>query len=214
VSGELSFGPPKTNASRRTVSMPGFLVKEVVRHLKGFPDRSQLVFASPEGGSIRRTNFCRRFWLPAVDSSVGRPCTFHSFRHTHAALLIGEGARPKVIQERLGHGSIRVTLDTYGHLVEGLDQAAADALDGAFKRSLDSTPTTGDRGGFQDGIERLTLPSSWLRAAVPGTPVRMISHDRADSPRTECTNPQFVNSPPDDETPALAGVSVCGPTWI
>jgi hypothetical protein len=46
-----------------------------------------------------------------------------------------KGVHAKVIQERLGHASIRTTLDTYGHLFEGLDGAAADALDAAFSRS-------------------------------------------------------------------------------
>ena len=100
-----------------------------------FPDQSDLVFTAPLGGPLRRTNFRRRGWLPAVGASIGLPFTFHDLRHTHAALLIGEGAHPKVIQERMGHASIRVTLDTYGHLFEGLDVAAADSLDGLFERS-------------------------------------------------------------------------------
>lgn len=52
--------------------------------------------------------------------------------HDHVALLIAQGEHPKVIQQRLGHASIRTTLDTYGHLFEGLDEAAADRLDAAF----------------------------------------------------------------------------------
>jgi integrase len=135
VSGHVAFGPTKTRASRRKVTVPRFLVEEIVRHMRAFPDPSQLVFTSPEGGPLRRTNFRRRFWLPAVESSVGLPCTFHDLRHGNAAFLVAEGAHPKVIQERLGHGSIRVTLDTYGHLFDGLDEAAADALDGLFNRS-------------------------------------------------------------------------------
>jgi integrase len=43
-------------------------------------------------------------------------------------MLIASGQHPKVIQSRLGHASIRTTLDTYGHLLQGLDEAAADAL--------------------------------------------------------------------------------------
>ena len=50
-------------------------------------------------------------------------------------MLIEQGIHPKVIQERLGHASIKTTLDVYGHLYEGLDGAAADALDGAFRRA-------------------------------------------------------------------------------
>lgn len=58
---------------------------------------------------------------------------FHDLRHTHAAMLIHEGLHPKVIQERMGHESIRTTLDRYGHLFPGMDEAAADALDAAAR---------------------------------------------------------------------------------
>lgn len=84
---------------------------------------------------MRRTNFRRRVWLPAVRSSVGEPFRFHDLRHTHAAMLIAQGEHPKVIQLRLGHSSIQVTLDTYGHLFEGLNEAAADRLDAALLRT-------------------------------------------------------------------------------
>ena len=94
-----------------------------------YGEGSDLVFSAPSGGPIRRNNFRRRIWLPAVEKSVGRPCTFHDLRHSHAALLIAEGEHPKVIQERLGHVSIKITLDTYGHLFEVLDEAAADRLE-------------------------------------------------------------------------------------
>ena len=60
---------------------------------------------------------------------MGEPCRFHDLRHSHAAMLIASDQHPKVIQARLGHASITTTLDTYGHLHRGLDQATADALD-------------------------------------------------------------------------------------
>jgi integrase len=50
-------------------------------------------------------------------------------RHTHAALLVAQGEHPKVIESRLGHTSISTTLDTYGHLMEGLDAGEAERLD-------------------------------------------------------------------------------------
>ncbi len=56
---------------------------------------------------------------------MGEPLRFHDLRHTHVAMLISRGEHPKVIQTRLGHSSIKVTLDRYGHLFEGLDEAAA-----------------------------------------------------------------------------------------
>jgi len=56
---------------------------------------------------------------------------FHDLRHSHAALLIEAGEHVKVIQSRLGHANARMTLDVYGHLFDGLDEAAADRLDDA-----------------------------------------------------------------------------------
>jgi len=77
-----------------------------------------------------------------VRASVGEPCRFHDLRHSHVALLIKAGQHPKVIAARLGHKSVRTVLDVYGHLFEGLDEAAADALDTAWtERAADSTRT-------------------------------------------------------------------------
>lgn len=135
VRSRFIFKAPKSEASRRTVSIPGFLVEELAQHLATYPDGSGLLFTAQAGGPIRRTNFRRRIWKPAVASSVGEPGTFHDLRHTHAALLIAQGEHPKVIQARLGHASIKTTLDTYGHLFDGLDEAAADRLDGAWRAS-------------------------------------------------------------------------------
>jgi integrase len=133
VQGTLTTAPPKTASSRRTVALPGFLVDVLARHLAQHPTDSY-VFRSPNGSPLRRSHFRTRFWLPAVRGSVGESCRFHDLRHSHAAMLIAEGVHPKVIQERLGHASIRTTLDVYGHLFEGLDEAAADVLDAAFSR--------------------------------------------------------------------------------
>ena len=57
------------------------------------------------------------------------PVTFHDLRHTHAALLIKLGVHMKVISERLGHASIKITMDTYGYLMPGMQEQAAQALD-------------------------------------------------------------------------------------
>lgn len=135
VKGKLSFTDTKTSGSRRTIQLPAFLVDILAAHIAEYPDPSGLVFTSPEGGPIRQTNFRRRHWTPAVRASVGEPCRFHDLRHTHAALLIRQGEHPKVIQSRLGHSSITTTLDTYGHLFDGLDEAAADRLDQVFADS-------------------------------------------------------------------------------
>jgi integrase len=63
-------------------------------------------------------------------------------RHTAAALAIAAGAHPKALQERLGHASIAMTLDRYGHLFPSLGQAVADELD---RLGRGVTPTSGAR---------------------------------------------------------------------
>ncbi len=60
--------------------------------------------------------------------SVGPPMRFHDLRHSHVALLIEQGTHPAVVASRLGSHQRRTVLDVYGHLYEGLDRDAADAL--------------------------------------------------------------------------------------
>ena len=130
VNGTLTITAPKTAAARRRIALPQLISDELDVHMDTYPPATAgLVFTSTEGDAIRRRNFRRRVWLPAVRGSVGEPMRFHDLRHTHAAILIAQGEHPKVIQTRLGHSSIQITLDTYGHLVDGLDEAAAERLD-------------------------------------------------------------------------------------
>lgn len=141
VSGELTFKTPKTQASRRTVALPQLLVGVLRDHLAQWPAvGAGLVFTSPEGTPLRRTNFRRRVWEPAVEDAMLDPLRFHDLRHTHAAFLIAQGEHPKTIQSRLGHATISTTLDTYGHLFEGLDKAAAVRLDASMKHSGSTGP--------------------------------------------------------------------------
>jgi integrase len=130
VRGELTETEPKTAASRRTIDLPASLVDDLARHLAAAShDSTDRVFTSPEGGPLRRRGFRQRFWIPAVKTSVGEPCRFRDMRHTHAALLIAVNTHPKLRQSRLGHSSIKTTLDIYGHLYEPLDEVAADRLE-------------------------------------------------------------------------------------
>jgi integrase len=87
-----------------------------------------MVWTTDQGGFLRRGSF-GRIWRKAVAESIGQPCRIHDLRHTHAAWLIADGEHPKAIQTRLGHGSISVTMDRYGHLMDGLDDQIAAHLD-------------------------------------------------------------------------------------
>ena len=118
------LGPPKSKASERTIILPGIVVETLVRHLEAYSTIGDMVWTTEQGQLLRRGSF-GRIWRKAVAESVGPPCRIHDLRHTHAAWLIADGEHPKAIQTRLGHGSIVVTLDRYGHLMDGLDDQIA-----------------------------------------------------------------------------------------
>ena len=122
------------------VTIPAFLADELGQHLGALtrpPAGADLVFPSPSGGHLRRTNFGRRLWAPAVRAAtIEPPPTFHHLRHTAAALAIAEGAHPKAIQARLGHASITTTSNLYGHLFPSLDVELAERLDDVRAEAL------------------------------------------------------------------------------
>jgi integrase len=135
---------------RRTVGLPRFLCDDLGTYLAGRnlkPD--DLVFQSPTGSALRHHEFYRRYYKPAV-RAAGLPdgLRFHDLRHTCAALLIAQGAHPRAIMERLGHSNITVTLNTYGHLLPGLDDALTDGLDATYRNATDQRSDSGTRAGI------------------------------------------------------------------
>src|SRR5205807_9352247 len=91
------------------------------------PGRDGLVFPGGTGRPLASSSFWNNHFTPALRRS-GLSCRFHDLRHTSVALAIAEGAHPKAIQTRMGHSSINVTLDRYGHLFPELDEAIATAF--------------------------------------------------------------------------------------
>ncbi len=132
VGGRLILGPTKTHAER-TVRLPQFLRDELAAHLADRPrDRDAFVFTAPKGGQLRHNNFYQRLFCPALRrAGLPEQVRFHDLRHTCAALLIAQGAHPKAIQIHLGHSSIQVTMDRYGHLFPDALEQLADRLDAA-----------------------------------------------------------------------------------
>lgn len=61
---------------------------------------------------------------------------FHDLRHAHSTLMLQQGVHPKVVSERLGHSGIRITMDTYSHVMPGLQAQAAAQLDGLIKGTV------------------------------------------------------------------------------
>ena len=147
----LVFGPTKTY-ERRTVVVPGFLRDLLAEHLAGHGgvDPDALVFPSPAGTPMRRGNFHRRLWRPAIEAVGLDGLRVHDLRHTCAALLIAENARPKAVQAHLGHSSIQVTMDRYGHLFPSDAGDLADRLDATLRRTVADAGRTVDVSGVAD----------------------------------------------------------------
>jgi integrase len=90
-----------------------------------------LVFATTDGGPILPANLLRSFRRIVQRAGVP-PITFHALRHTHATLLLKEGTHAKIVSERLGHANIGITLDTYSHVLPGMQREAAESIDRAL----------------------------------------------------------------------------------
>ena len=138
LSGTYVIKEPKTSHSRRRIALPpslGLVLhqhkagQEAQRALLGKPlTDNDFVFAHPDGSPLDPSTVSHAF--NKVMRKAGLPhIRLHDLRHTHASLLLQAGVHPKIVQERLGHSSIRVTLDTYSHVMGGLQEVAAQRFD-------------------------------------------------------------------------------------
>ena len=129
---EPVLGPPKTEASRRSVPLPQVAVEALAQHVEMYGTVGDgFVFTSKADEPIRRTAFSA-IWRPAADAAgIPKGTGMHALRHYYASLLIRHGESVKVVQARLGHASAAETLDTYSHLwpdSEDRTRAAVDAV--------------------------------------------------------------------------------------
>ena len=125
----------------------------------GVSKRSALSLDGQAPGEEQLACFSREWLDRSYDPSLAKlgsryglqGTRLHDARHTHASLLLRQGVHPKIVSERLGHASISITLDTYSHVLPGLQEAAAlrfDAevaarepiVDGDVKRALANGP--------------------------------------------------------------------------
>ncbi len=91
-----------------------------------------LVFSTADGGLLSPDNLSRDWRRVSASKTLPR-VSFHALRHTHASVLIASCVDILTISRRLGHSKPSVTLDTYGHLIQGADAAAAKAIEGVLK---------------------------------------------------------------------------------
>ncbi len=99
---------------------------------KGRSDISdELVFPSEAGTPIEMNNFSERVFKPLLARAGLRRIRFHDLRHTFGSLLIQAGASLAYVRDQMGHSSIQVTVDIYGHLIPGANVSFVDKLDAA-----------------------------------------------------------------------------------
>ncbi len=137
-----SFNPPKRNKSRRTVKLTGQAVEALKGHcarhneerlrLGSLWEDQGLVFPNQLGRPMNADNLYHRGFKPLLERAGLSGFTFHSLRHTCATLLLSKNVNPKIVQEMLGHATISQTMDTYYHMMPGMSDVAAEAIESAL----------------------------------------------------------------------------------
>jgi len=135
--GRIEFKEPKTEYSRRQVSMTPKLAlflreykaeRESLHWHLGVPlTLDDLVFANCDGQPIDPSTLTHNFGR--IVKRAGLSARFHDLRHTYASLMLAAGVHPKIVSEALGHSTVAITLDIYSHVTPGLQAAAARQLD-------------------------------------------------------------------------------------
>ena len=143
--GKHHMKAPKTDLSARTISMPTWLMLELKAEYNKFLARQNAwilkynpmhrVCVKSTGEPYSCSSYAHALLrlireINAQREKEHKPrmpeAAFHDLRHTHAAMLIRRNVQPKIISERLGHASIKITMDLYGYLMPGLQDVVAD----------------------------------------------------------------------------------------
>ena len=132
------FRQPKSPSSNRSVALSPATVERLKQHrvekieqrlAVGLAHREDgLVFTNALGQPIHPSTL-RGAWQRLAKAAGLERLRFHDLRHAHASLLLQQGVHPKIVSERLGHSGVGITLDTYSHVLPGLQAEAAARLD-------------------------------------------------------------------------------------
>lgn len=116
------FQTPKSHYSIRQVDIPDNLLSELRKWKLACPiSESDLMFPSQEGMITYHDNAVKRHFDPTLRKAGLRHVSFHSLRHTNASMRILAGQNIKYMSTQMGHSSVKVTLDVYGHLFNDED---------------------------------------------------------------------------------------------
>ncbi|SFB89898.1 ATP-dependent helicase/nuclease subunit A [Alkalibacterium subtropicum] len=138
---EVTVGTPKTQSSYRTIGIGNELISALRTHRKRQLENKLFYgqhyidseyICTKENGSLVTPNSIK-WHAEKTKKEMGIDFNFHSFRHTHASLLLESGAKIKAIQERLGHSKIATTMDTYSHLTKKTKKETVDLFENLMK---------------------------------------------------------------------------------
>ncbi len=153
-----TFSTPKASSQRRLDLAPAELRAFVIQREAQVRDRARfgdryieqdLVFATHQGRPLMHRNVFREFKRLLLKANLP-DIRFHDLRHTNATLMLGQGVHPKVVQERLGHSQVGITLNTYSHVLPGLGREAIERLGATLQdggeeaEGEDATEPTGE----------------------------------------------------------------------
>lgn len=140
---------PKSKSSRRLISLPPSVMEELrLFRIQWVSDRLKMgdkwteherewLFCKEDGKHFYPTT-PTKWWKGFTERAGVRYIRLHDLRHTSATLLIAKGVHAKIISERLGHSSIKITMNTYGHALRSADEAAGNTFESLFAPSVDS----------------------------------------------------------------------------
>jgi integrase len=124
----IVISEPKTDSAKRAIKVPDFIWTVLKDHLDSLERNQGLVFTTRNGTPFLPRNLLKDFKTCLEEAGL-LDMRFHDLRHTTASLLLSQGVHPKVVQEMLGHSQISLTLDTYSHVLPGLQDEAASKMD-------------------------------------------------------------------------------------
>jgi integrase len=134
------FGEPKSESSRRTLTLPTSTVRALVEHrrkqaeerlrLGSHYENNGLVFATPSGTPVSIENLRARNFKQIINrAELPENFTLYSLRHSFVTLSLLAGVEPKTVSEEAGHSSVSFTLDVYAHVLPSMKQSAAEKFE-------------------------------------------------------------------------------------
>lgn len=136
---------PKTKQAIRSIPLMARTLEALRQHRKrqaeeklklgkawGEGSEPDMIFTTTTGTYPRLANLHRRHFKPVLAAAQLPDMRIYDLRHSAASILLALGENPKVVQERLGHRDVALTLNTYSHVVDGLQQQATAKLESAF----------------------------------------------------------------------------------